>query len=198
MRIQELMTTLVSLYPAAFGRPETQAAWAREYHAALGRFEGEQLAEAWRRVREQWDKAGFPKPADILRVMPRQVAMAPTQATGATNMRLVMDYVRENRDRMVKESAQDAMRRAGRDLTDNARGWLRWRLTDIVTTYLQADAWHSSGAMPEEQFREFRWKLTDAEIENLVWLCTQDGEGGNLRARVRRPRAPEMDDEAAA
>ncbi len=65
MRLIDLIEEIINLYPR-FNR-----SWEGEYQTALGEHEGVALNNAWKAVMMGWTKSGAPKPADILKHIPR-------------------------------------------------------------------------------------------------------------------------------
>jgi len=74
MQIADLMAELVAMYPNQLGRPEVAAAWKRRFLEVLGPSQGESLASAWSSINAEWDKASFPRPADIAKRLPKGMA----------------------------------------------------------------------------------------------------------------------------
>ena len=70
MKVEELIEQLQILFPSTYRNQQTVDAWAERFRGSLKNFQGEDLRKAFDACLADWDKATFPKPADIVRHLP--------------------------------------------------------------------------------------------------------------------------------
>ena len=166
MMVSELVGNLVRKFPA---HAKTIEAWEEDYRASLKRFQGDALAEAYRRVIDTWGtgtRAAFPKPADF------KLACKPVHdAPEDEGMAARLAYLEKHLEPTVEKCLQDALGRCltthGPEVAGSVRGYVRWHSRRIANQYVQR-RFLAEAKNEDRWLNGARWKFTDAEIQELA------------------------------
>lgn len=186
MIISDLIANLIRKFPT---HAKTIEAWEEDYRAVLKRFQGDVLAEAYRRVIDTWGsgvRAAFPKPADF------KLACRPTHDDGGEgeSVSARIAYLDKHLEPTVEKCVQDALRRCveafGDDVAGKVRGYVRWHARRLANQYVQR-GFVSEAKRDDRWLNGARWKFTDAEIAELKSRAdTFDILAGNVHVDLRR------------
>ena len=153
MLIPDLMAALAAMYPNQFAKQATLDAWAKEYRRLLFNFQGAALQKAWDATMDQWNKATFPRPADI-----RKHCRQETPNDG-TNHKNLCDYVKQRCPELVEDAMQELWSQFGDE------PWLvhcKWELKILCGMYAQYEWYDSQGEV--QDMTKHRRHLTYEEI----------------------------------
>ena len=167
MIVSELVGNLVRKFPA---HAKTIEAWEEDYRASLKRFQGDVLAEAYRRVIDTWGtgtRAAFPKPADFkLACKPVHDDHGESESVAAR-----VAYLEKHLEPTVEKCVQDALARCqamhGPEVTESIRGYVRWHSRRLANQYVQR-GFIAETKRDDRWLNATRWKFTDKEIQELA------------------------------
>lgn len=163
MTLAELIESIQTRWPNAWPTKATAEAWARDYRNTVGRFAGKDLANAWQALINDWDKATWPRPADVKRYCERSgsrmtVAYAAPAADDFTRrcIQIEDDWLRENDD-LTSQSRLEGWFMALRD-------WAR----EGANILAQRERNRARGLSPLPLGDRYPWLRADGEREYII------------------------------
>ncbi len=193
MKIDDLMTQLIALFPTEFSSRPSVDAWKARYREAVGQYEGFALQRGFDALMLDWVKRGAPKPAELARACVEHRPSS-VRESGASK--------RERHD-WVQRRAAELEDRWRRDNDERLRWAIENRISIPLTASVQRQAhliaqreWANNHQTPiwkhykvyDQAGSETAGEIAVSRADVDAWLKwgLRDGKGGAFAGMAER------------